>query len=231
MPPGSGPCDQAVLIAGQRSPCPPCGPKISQRDHREKSHDHTGNPCEGSHGPRRRSVSRHGRADWLGTADGAVISYQVGDVPASKRLATHAELDFTVAASLGGMTGIRADAEMIPPRATCLRSADPAGSGAWCRQAAKPPRAHTDGLDSSRVTRRAAGPFTEQSSCRAGWAGKSALTRSSGWSASVRGDRTGRLSCAMPGSSRRRWMCRGRPPPWCRSRNWPPMPGCRRAPR
>jgi hypothetical protein len=21
-------------------------------DHREKSHDHTGNPCEGSHGPR-----------------------------------------------------------------------------------------------------------------------------------------------------------------------------------
>jgi hypothetical protein len=49
---------------------------------------------------------RNDETGWLGTADGAVISYQVGDVPRSKRLAAHAELDFTVAALPDGMTGI-----------------------------------------------------------------------------------------------------------------------------
>jgi hypothetical protein len=33
-----------------------------------------------------------------------MISYQAGDVPRSKRLAAHAELDFIVAALSGGMT-------------------------------------------------------------------------------------------------------------------------------
>ena len=50
--------------AAQCSPRQPGAQEISQRDHHEKSPDHTGDPCENIHGhlPRRRSVSRHGRA-------------------------------------------------------------------------------------------------------------------------------------------------------------------------
>lgn len=75
------------------------------------------------------SSLRNNETGWLGSTGGAVISYQVGDVPRSRRLAARAELDFTVSALPGGMTGIRADAEVIPPAATCLRSGGPAWSG------------------------------------------------------------------------------------------------------
>lgn len=47
-------------------------------------------------------------------------------MPRIRHLAAHAELDFTVAALPRGMTGIRADTEMIPPGATCLTAIGPA---------------------------------------------------------------------------------------------------------
>ena len=48
--------------------------------------------------------------------------YGVFDVPRAKGWSSSAQLDFTVAALRGRTTGIRADAEVIPPRSSCTRS-------------------------------------------------------------------------------------------------------------
>jgi hypothetical protein len=71
--------------------------------------------------------------DWLtkdGTGSlvasgGEQISFSISDAPKDARLARAAELDLTVAALPGGMTGIRADAEVPAANATCATSGGP----------------------------------------------------------------------------------------------------------
>ncbi len=62
------------------------------------------------------------------TAGGERISYTVSDAPRHRSLAPAAELTFTVAALPGGMTGIRADAEVPPADAVCSSSDGPVRS-------------------------------------------------------------------------------------------------------
>ncbi len=64
----------------------------------------------------------------LVTSAGAPISRTVDDAPRDASAAPPAELNFTVAALPGGMTGIRADAEVAPARAVCSSSDGPARS-------------------------------------------------------------------------------------------------------
>jgi hypothetical protein len=61
-------------------------------------------------------------------AAGQAISYTVSDAPQDSRLASPAELNFTTAALPGGMTGIRADAEVAPADAVCASSDGPVRS-------------------------------------------------------------------------------------------------------
>ncbi len=63
---------------------------------------------------------------WLGTTGGA-ISYEVMDAPRGKGFGAPAGLDLTVAALAGGMTGIRADAEVVPAGAACTSAGAAAG--------------------------------------------------------------------------------------------------------
>jgi len=65
----------------------------------------------------------------LAGSGGGVISYDVTDTPRSRGRGTSAALVFTVAALSGGVTGIRADAEVVPPGAECTRSGSVAGGG------------------------------------------------------------------------------------------------------
>jgi hypothetical protein len=62
------------------------------------------------------------------TAAGEPISYTVSDAPENNSLASPAELNFTTAALPGGMTGIRADAEVPPAEAVCSVSDGPVRS-------------------------------------------------------------------------------------------------------
>ena len=64
----------------------------------------------------------------LVTAAGEPISYTVSDAPQDSGLASAAELNFTVAALPGGLTGIRADAEVPPADAVCTTSGGPVRS-------------------------------------------------------------------------------------------------------
>jgi hypothetical protein len=64
----------------------------------------------------------------LVTAAGAPISYTVSDAPRGSSLGSPAELNFTTAALPGGMTGIRADAEVPPADAVCSSSDGPVRS-------------------------------------------------------------------------------------------------------
>jgi hypothetical protein len=64
----------------------------------------------------------------LVTAGGEPISYSVSDAPENDRLGSWAELNFTTAALPGGMTGIRADAEVPPADAVCSFSDGPVRS-------------------------------------------------------------------------------------------------------
>jgi hypothetical protein len=66
---------------------------------------------------------------WLGTTGGETISYEVMDTPRGKSFGAPAGLDFTIAAISGGMTGIRADAEVVPPGAVCTSAGAAAGPG------------------------------------------------------------------------------------------------------
>jgi hypothetical protein len=59
---------------------------------------------------------------WLGTGGGQTISYDVLDRERGNSGGFPAQLDFTVAALGPGMAGIRADAEVVGPSATCSRS-------------------------------------------------------------------------------------------------------------
>jgi hypothetical protein len=63
------------------------------------------------------------------TADGKVLSYDVTDAASDQNVRAPAELDFTVAALPDGMTGIRADAELVPAGAVCTSGVGPARSG------------------------------------------------------------------------------------------------------
>jgi hypothetical protein len=62
-------------------------------------------------------------------ATGVITSYEVGDALHGKSFGNPAGLDFTVASLPGGMTGIRADAELVPPHALCTRSGGGAAAG------------------------------------------------------------------------------------------------------
>lgn len=64
-----------------------------------------------------------------GGPSGKPTFYGVFDVPRAKGWSSSAQLDFTVAALRGGATGIRADAEVIPPRSSCARSGGAAEPG------------------------------------------------------------------------------------------------------
>jgi hypothetical protein len=64
----------------------------------------------------------------LVASGGEPISYSVSDAPQDTRLARAAELDLTVAALPGGMTGIRADAEVPAADAACTTSGGPVRS-------------------------------------------------------------------------------------------------------
>jgi hypothetical protein len=66
---------------------------------------------------------------WLGSTGGGTISYEVMDAPRGKSLRAQPGLDFTIAALPGGATGVRADAEVVPPGATCTSSGGAAGPG------------------------------------------------------------------------------------------------------
>jgi hypothetical protein len=59
------------------------------------------------------------------TSGGQPVSYSVDDAPRNSSLASPAELNFTVAALTGGMTGIRADAEVAPADAVCATGDGP----------------------------------------------------------------------------------------------------------
>jgi hypothetical protein len=61
----------------------------------------------------------------LVTSGGEAISYSISDAPKDGRLTWAAELDLTVAALPGGMTGIRADAEVPAANAACTTSGGP----------------------------------------------------------------------------------------------------------
>jgi hypothetical protein len=61
----------------------------------------------------------------LSTAGGQTISYDVFDAERGNSEGPPAYLDITVAALGGGMTGIRADAELVPAGATCTYSGGP----------------------------------------------------------------------------------------------------------
>jgi hypothetical protein len=56
----------------------------------------------------------------LTSSAGSPVSYSVSDAPLDGSAASSAELNFTVAALPGGMTGIRADAEVPPADAVCV---------------------------------------------------------------------------------------------------------------
>ena len=62
----------------------------------------------------------------LSTADGQRISYDVFDAEPGHSEGSPADLDITVAALGAGIAGIRADAEVVPADATCIRSGGPA---------------------------------------------------------------------------------------------------------
>jgi hypothetical protein len=64
----------------------------------------------------------------LFTVGGASISLTVDDAPRDSGASSSAELNFTVAALPGGMTGIRADAEVAPASAVCSYSVGPVRS-------------------------------------------------------------------------------------------------------
>ena len=66
---------------------------------------------------------------WLGSTGGQTISYEVADAPRGTSFGAPAGLDFTVAALPGGLTGIRADAELVPPDAGCSESGSATLSG------------------------------------------------------------------------------------------------------
>jgi len=61
-------------------------------------------------------------AGWPGTGGGQTISSEVRDAPRGKSFGAPAGLDFTVAALPDGMTGIRADAEVVPAGAASTRA-------------------------------------------------------------------------------------------------------------
>ena len=62
----------------------------------------------------------------LSTGSGHTISYDVLDTEQGNSGDSPADLDFTVAALGAGITGIRADAEVVPGGATCSYSGAPA---------------------------------------------------------------------------------------------------------
>ena len=64
-------------------------------------------------------------AGWLGTGGGQTISYDVLDTERGDSGGSPADLDFTVAALGAGITGIRADAEVVANGATCSYSGGP----------------------------------------------------------------------------------------------------------
>jgi len=62
---------------------------------------------------------------WSGTGGGQTISYDVLDTERGNSGGSPADLDFTVAALGAGITGIRADAEVVADGATCSYSGEP----------------------------------------------------------------------------------------------------------
>lgn len=62
----------------------------------------------------------------LGTGSGQTISYDVLDTERGNSGGSPADLDFTIAALGAGITGIRADAEVVAGGATCTYSGGPA---------------------------------------------------------------------------------------------------------
>jgi hypothetical protein len=70
-------------------------------------------------------LTNDGTGSLLSTSSGETVSYDVTDAPPGRGFGSPAGLDFTVAALPDGMTGIRADAELVPANANCAFSAGP----------------------------------------------------------------------------------------------------------
>lgn len=69
-----------------------------------------------------RGLTNDGHGSLFSSSNGETISYDVTDTPPGQGFGAPAGLDFTVASLPDGMTGIRADAEVVPAHAMCARS-------------------------------------------------------------------------------------------------------------
>lgn len=84
-------------------------------------------------------LSYNGNGSLFDSTTGHVISYDVTDTLPGHGFGAPAGLDLTVAALPGGATGIRADAEVVPPHAACTSS----GGGVAARPAPRPAAGQT----------------------------------------------------------------------------------------